>query len=300
MTNSQNDKSKKKMTKDDWIGMVVGFFIANIIFQMGSFGFIPAFIIAFGSYWVVKKIAQLLIKEDKEKSEEHNQEFISNSKPHNTQNEVKNIEHKKSKKGPVWAGVIIIAIIFIVAVFSNQTNEQNVELVKIDKSVSYSEQDGNLYRNTKYNFRIKFPEGWNIEAGDGPNILQKAVKGNHTVSIGVREIPAEFGDKTATIKDVMSITEFKDTLLEDVQEKFPGAKIIDYGESELDNEPAYWIKYSAPYTALDITVEGIMVQYQLLYNNNFYFITAGSTSDEYQSVEAEIMKSISTFVIENY
>jgi hypothetical protein len=40
------------------------FFIASIIFQMGSFGFIPAFIIACGSYWIVKKIAQSFLKEE--------------------------------------------------------------------------------------------------------------------------------------------------------------------------------------------------------------------------------------------
>ncbi|MBU0619846.1 MAG: PsbP-related protein [Candidatus Magasanikbacteria bacterium] len=232
--------------------------------------------------------------------QKQNEEYNNKPEPQNTQNEVKITEHKKSKKGLVWTGVIIVAVIFIVAVFSELPDEQDIELAQTDKSGSYSEQSGNLYRNTKYDFRIKFPGGWDIKAGDGPNILQKAVNGNHTMSIGVREIPAEYGDKTATIKNVIDLAEFKNSILGGVQEKFPGAKLIDYGESKLDNEPAYWIKYSMPYTALDITVEGTQLQYQVLNNNIFYFITAGSTSNEFQSVEAELMKSISTFVIENY
>lgn len=296
------EEEHKRRKSEAWVlGAIIGVVITTTIeyfFDVNIPAIIKWFVIVGGCSFLTQKfLGKHLGKKItfQKQDEEHNNE----PEQQGTQDEVKNIKPKKSKKGLIWVGIIIFAII-IVAVFSSLSNEQNVELVKTDKSGDYSEQDGNLYRNTKYDFRIKFPEGWDIKAGDGPNILQKAVKGNHTVSIGVREIPAEFSDKTATIKDVMSIAEFKDTLLESVQEKFPGAKIIDYGESKLDNEPAYWIKYSAPYTALNTTVEVIQIQYQVLNNNIFYFITAGSTSDEYQSVEAEIMKSISTFVIEDY
>lgn len=81
MTNPQNDKPKKKMTKSDWIGAVVGFFIASIIFQMGSFGFIPAFIIAYGSYWIAKQIALSFMKETKpEPSTQEEQKTVKPSK----------------------------------------------------------------------------------------------------------------------------------------------------------------------------------------------------------------------------
>jgi len=301
---NQQPKPKKKMTKADWIGMVGGLLIASIIFSMGSFGFIPAFLIAMVSFWIVKKIALTFTKENQtetsnvnvnaENHTEQKQEVVQNT-------ETKPAENKGSKKKWIWIGLgIVVLLIVIGALSSPSVPSEDIDLVTTDKSSDFSEQSGNLYRNTKYDFRIKFPEGWDTKPGDGPNILQKAVSGNHTISIGVREIPAEFGDETATIKDVMSLSEFKDTLLEGVQEKFPGATLLDYGEQKLDNEPAYWIKYNAPYTALNITVEGTQVQYQLLKNNIFYFITAGSTSDEFSSVEPEFMKSIATFVIENY
>jgi hypothetical protein len=296
------EEEHKREKSEAWVlGAIIGVVITTTIeyfFDVNIPVIIKWFVIVGGCSFLAQKFLGKHLGK-KITFRKQNEEYNNEPEQKDAQNEVKNIETKKPKKGLIWVVVIIFAVI-IVAVFSNLSNEQDVELVKTDKSGDYSEQDGNLYRNTKYDFRIKFPEGWDIKTGDGPNILQKAVKGNHTVSIGVREIPAEFGYKTATIKDVMDITEFKDGLLESVQERFPGAKIIDYGESKLDNEPAYWIKYSAPYSALDITVEGIQVQYQVLNNNIFYFITAGSTSDEYQSVEGEIMKSISTFVIEGY
>ena len=289
------------MTKADWIGMVGGLFIASIIFQMGSFGFIPAFLIAMASYWIVKKIALTFTKEKTTETSDSTTENETQPKQEVVQNmEAKPTKLKSSKKKWIWAGVGVVLLIVIGALSSTSVPDEDIDLVTTDKSSDFSEQSGNLYRNTKYDFRIKFPEGWDIKPGDGPNILQKAVSGNHTISVGVREIPAEFSDETATIKDVMSLAEFKDTLLEGVQEKFPGAKLLDYGESKLDNEPAYWIKYTAPYTALDITVQGTHIQYQLLKNNIFYFISAGSASNEFSSAEPEFMKSIATFVIENY
>lgn len=212
------------------------------------------------------------------------------------------ILHKKIKNVRIKIYGVIFLLLCILTVLGNlnKYSEQNVELTQTDKSGDYSEQNGNLYRNTKYDFRIKFPEGWDIKSGDGPNILQKAVKGNHTVSIGVREMPAEYYDKVLTIKDVMTLIEFKDNLIEGGQEKFTDVKLIDYGETKLDNIPTYWIKYSNTYTTLDINVQMTNLQYQVLNNNILYFIGAGSASDEFDMAEAEFMKSIATFVIEDY
>ena len=221
----------------------------------------------------------------------------------NQQQTRKGNQKKGTKKKWVWTGVGIITLLGIIgSLFSSGISDKNTDFVATDKNPDHSKQVGNLYRNTKYNFRIKFPEGWDIKPGDGQNILQKAVKDNHVISVGVREIPTEFGDETATIKEVMSLSEFKGMVLSDdgVREKFPEARLLDYGESKLDNVPAYWVRYhTGPYTATNIAVEGIHIQYQLLKNNIFYFITAGSSSDDFPSSEHEFMKSIATFVFEN-
>lgn len=210
---------------------------------------------------------------------------------------------KKHNSGNWLKVFLTIFIFFIIAsiIGSFNGNNQDIPLEKTDKSNDYSEQVGNLYRNTKYKFRIKFPEGWEIKPGDGPNIIQKAVKGNNSISIGVREIPAEYNTETATIKDAMSLAEFKDSFLsKDFQEKFPGSLVLDYGETRLDNKLAYWVKYSMSYSALDINVKGITLQYQLLHKNIFYFITAGAPPGEFDIIESELKKSIATFVIEDY
>lgn len=59
----------KKLPKSYIIGFVGGIFITQIIFQMGSFGFIPALIIAIGSILIITKIAQTLLDKKKEESQ---------------------------------------------------------------------------------------------------------------------------------------------------------------------------------------------------------------------------------------
>lgn len=121
MANLQQNNSKKKMTKADTIGISCGFFIAAIIFQISSFGLIPNLIIAISSSWIVKKIAQFFLKEEIDNPKEYDQEYNSRSVPKIIENEEKNTETKKIKKGRAWVGavIIIVTIIFIIAVFSD-------------------------------------------------------------------------------------------------------------------------------------------------------------------------------------
>lgn len=55
--------NKKKLSTADWIALAGGIFVAQMIFKLGDFGFLPAFIIAFGSYWLIKQIVMLFTKE---------------------------------------------------------------------------------------------------------------------------------------------------------------------------------------------------------------------------------------------
>lgn len=200
----------------------------------------------------------------------------------------------------IVAGAVSLLTLVVVGVIFSSSNEE-VSFEKTDKSPEFSEQSGNLYRNTKYKFRIKFPEGWEITPGDGLNILQKAVKGNHTISIVIRELPVGFNDEKLSIKDVFTLKEFENELFnESYLQKYPEAKIIDSGETKIDNLPAFWYKMSFFSSALDITVDIVGLWYVLLYKNVFYFISAGTAAEEFVDIEPEFKKSIVTFVLEEY
>lgn len=64
MEQQQAPHTEKKLSTVDWVSLMGGIFITQLIFKMGDFGFIPALIIAFGSIWLVRKIVSLFLKKD--------------------------------------------------------------------------------------------------------------------------------------------------------------------------------------------------------------------------------------------
>ncbi len=162
-----------------------------------------------------------------------------------------------------------------------------------DKNPKHEEIVGNLYRNTKYQFRIKFPEEWEIKNGDGPNILIKATSGEGTsISIYVKDLGIELGD----ITDLISLDEWANS----INENFPSAKIISKKEIYIDNRKAYFVQYSMNYKALDREIDGICYNVSLINKNYSYAITASSQESKFESNKHILDASVRTFVIEEY
>lgn len=162
-----------------------------------------------------------------------------------------------------------------------------------DKNPINEEIIGNLYRNTKYQFRIKFPESWEIKKGDGPNILVKASNGEgSSINIYVKDSGIVLGD----IDDIMSIDEWANSIIE----KFPSAKIISQKELYIDNRKAYFVQYSINYKALENEIDGIFYSVGFINKNFTYVITAGSEESKFEDEKDELDQSVRTFVIEEY
>lgn len=195
--------------------------------------------------------------------------------------------------------VVILLVLYIASVFFNTKKENDgVVALTTTKNADDSKIIGNLYRNTKYNFRIRFPENWIITEGDGIHIVQKAVSESGTMSIVVQKFDSNT-IKFDSIKDSGDIKEFSDDIIESVAEKFSNVKLIDYGETKIDNEPAYWIEYSATYQALDKVLTITDLVFYLAKGDTFYSIDSGAMSDKYMEVKPIIMQSVSSFVLEN-
>ena len=172
--------------------------------------------------------------------------------------------------------------------------------IRTTKNDTDDELSGNLYRNTKYGFRIKFPEGWEIKKGDGIHVVQKAVLGNSAISVMVKQFDLNSGEKITSIKDIGTAKEYIDSAIEDARLKFPDVKVIDYGETKIDNEPAYWAEYSVTYQALDKKVNMTNIIYFIAKGNTAYSISAGTATNEYQEVKPTFTRTVSTFVLEKY
>jgi len=167
-----------------------------------------------------------------------------------------------------------------------------------DKSAEHSEVIGNMYRNTKYHFRIKFPEGWKIESGDGLHIVQKASLGNSTISVVVQQLDLGGNEGFSSIKDAGSAKELTDTIVEGMRSKFPDVKIINYGETKIDNELAYWVEYSMSGEVLDHKLSMTNIMYILAKGDTMYSLSAGTATSEYQGLKPLFMQTVSTFVLE--
>lgn len=257
--------------------VILGFVNLVIFIALGSTSTnpLPKFLIGYVTYLILQSGKSLMIQDN-----------INSPSP-----VTPNTKSKKVK----WLFLIIIG--GILGSFLLWSANGSTTAKRTDKNPENSQIVGNTYRNSKYKFRIKFPEGWEIIPGDGPSIVQKAVKGNNSISIGVKQVEA---DSTSSIKDILSLKEFTDSTTEGAKAKSSNVKLLNSGETKLDNIPTYWVSYSGTYFAMDIIVSGVFTQYVVLNDGNLYFISTGTTAEEFDAIQDVFSKSIATFVFENY
>ncbi len=152
------------------------------------------------------------------------------------------------------------------------------------------ESRDNLYRNDEYQFRIKFPVGWEIKDGNGKSIIKKAVdtKSSSSVIISAKRIPGNLDIKDFSQKELNEL--LKDSI-EEIKSKYSDAKIIEQGVRYLDNRKAIYLKYSFSYKTLDKAVSLVTVQYTTLYKGKYYSIGGGAPASLFQTQENIINKS---------
>lgn len=326
-------KPKKKMTKIDFFAILGVYFIVSITMQ-GRLGFIPKLLIVLVVYWIIKMIIISVEAEEKENDcpdckpdedykckscgkifwrskelyEKNHKSQIPDLKEKedvklSNQLKIESKQNKNSKKKWIIVGIFLVVLIVATAITitlnTPNNEEQDISLKKTDKSGEYSEQIGSMYRNTKYKFRIKFPEGWKIEVGDGLHIVQKASFENSIISIIVQQLDLGINEGFSSIKDTGAPKEFIDTVIDGAKEKFSDVKIIDYGETKIDNEPAYWVEYSASAQILDQHFNMTQLGYFLAKGDTIYAINTGTVTDEYSKIKPLFTQTVGTFVFED-
>jgi hypothetical protein len=290
--------SGKNFLINGLIAIIPASLVMGILRELGLRGALVTVGILFGFVYLAGFIREKISGRKQEKSTPKVIESSVENQPATTNNNKNN----SSKKKWVWVGVILIVLVVIIVLASNSPseNEQDISLLKTDKSSDYSEQVGNLYRNTKYHFRIKFPEGWTVGVGDGIHIVQKASFENSTISIMVQQLDLSGSEGFTSINDAGTPKEFIDTVIEGAKEKFSDVKIINYGETKIDNEPAYWVEYSMSSQVLDYQLKMTQLVYFLAKGDTMYSINTGTATDEYSKIKPLFVQTVSTFVLENY
>jgi uncharacterized RDD family membrane protein YckC len=180
-----------------------------------------------------------------------------------------------------------------------------------------AEENGQLYRNEEYGFRIKFPDGWEIQDGDGENIVKKAVKDGSTILTLVnedflRELFAEEVEVSISDEEMQNIelNDFSDeevklfleNIIEGQLEAFSGSTILDKGVRCIDNRKSAYFKMNQVYRVQDIEVEGISENYFTIHRGllyqvaGFYSTIPLDESDKEQVINA----SLASFVFEDW
>jgi hypothetical protein len=187
--------------------------------------------------------------------------------------------------------LLILLPIIVVYIFINY----NKDIVRPSEPlVKKIEQENSFYVNEEYNFNIHFPINWSLSPGDEQPTVQQARSGSSFIFVDAYKMHPMFSDGIVTVKDVGNLSDYKDNSIDGLQKEYPGAKLIDYGESNINNEPAYWIKYT-----FDRNIEMTIIQYQIFKNNNIYTIALNSPSDQVSTVETDFIKSVETLTISN-
>lgn len=182
-----------------------------------------------------------------------------------------------------------------------------------------------LYRSQLHKFRIKFPADWIVKDGDGPNVIKKAVKDGNSIFVLVKEV---FTDATiAQLRNEnpelqkLSNAEIKESLKEELDfDKYDEKEILNLAEDQvrelkakfsdvslleknirfLDNKKFLYIKYGGSYRVQNLKVDGINISFIRFHNGKYYQVSGGGQSNSFDSIEPILIKSISTFVFEDY
>jgi hypothetical protein len=182
-----------------------------------------------------------------------------------------------------------------------------------------------LFRSAEHHFRIKFPAGWDVKAGDGPNVVQKATHEGSTILVLVRTLittealdefrredrsrrqlsPTELRAALENQLDTRSFTPAELNALAREQataltRQYPGAIVEETGMKHLANRPAVYARLLVPYRVLDREFLQRIVFFQVIYKGRLYQMQAGTRADRFQTLLPTILASISTFVIEDW
>jgi uncharacterized RDD family membrane protein YckC len=185
---------------------------------------------------------------------------------------------------------------------------------------SKQQQKSNLYRNEEYKFRIKFPEGWTIEDGDGEHVVKKASKDGSSVMVLVLDFPvAEIENEVGNlmtqeeIDDTVNnlnfddyteeeLYEFLDFQIEASEANFPDSNILERGIGYLDNHKAIYYTTEVTYRVLGVKSKGILTFYSILHKGKLYQVGGGYSMDpiDEEYSKPQIEASIASFVFEDW
>jgi hypothetical protein len=135
-----------------------------------------------------------------------------------------------------------------------------------------------VYKSAENGFEISIPDDWKIEASAKPNLEIAAVK-EKTASMGVLVQKNSIYEGKSL--DDFGLEAMKEIVLNEFENKYKNFMIMDYGNTEINENKAYYFKYSFEKSGLSV----IGKQYMILKDGKMFIITALCSESEFKSFE---------------
>lgn len=213
----------------------------------------------------------------------------------------------KNAKSNIIKDTTIVGLILGILVLFGQMQDlnlpqlqslENIKEIQITKEPQDEVVIGNLYRNKKYNFRIKFPIEWKIETGDGIHVIKKSYNENgSSITISVVDYEDLEGKNITSIKNLYSLKDFEKQIEEDSKKFFSRYLISSAIETTVASNEAYLIDSIVTSSDLGKETSIRTKLYQFINGDRIYTITLSGGTGFFED-EKELDKSLSSFLIE--
>jgi len=190
---------------------------------------------------------------------------------------------------------IFLAVISYNLLFNNNRNDENyqnksktvesksidsteiIDAFETDRSDTNEIIDGEIYRNTKYKFSIKFPQNWSIEKGQQQNVVVKAIQADSgkTITVVVMENKLVKMSEKPKLTDSL-IKKMKEDLISDFAIQNVVPKNITINDGYLHNFPAHIMTFTVINKTGEEEFEYKIKNIQTVVNGIFYQLSFSS------------------------
>lgn len=144
---------------------------------------------------------------------------------------------------------------------------------------------GKYVKSEAFNFRIAFPDGWDVFATANP--FQAFDKSSGLISVEAVESEEYKG---------LSVFEIApETLIEAIRSKKPKAIVVEDSKISLDNIDARFIKYKWDEKIKNYTTQVTVDHYYLIRNSKFYIIQCQAPTKDFERYKEIFQKTVESF-----
>lgn len=214
-----------------------------------------------------------------------------------------------TRPGAIWTFLGLIVICGTLVVMGARKSRREAVHQDLMRPISQSsilpvnvpttqeeETKGNLYRNNKWLFRIRFPEGWKLHNGDGSHVIKKAsLQNSGNISVLVRQIPGIGADRIPPEEMLKQLENMLSPTITMLNGQVLGKELV-----KINNREFAHGKMRVVYENLNGKIPAINDIYLTVEYGHIFLITTSINESIQGKYSSTLKASANSFVIENF